>query len=90
MSDSQVLRGEARKGVQKLVARMGGSTALQNTAGNIADKAITAGTGALMKNKGKILGKVRKLVGFQKGGMIVLHATPAKRTPRRRARKSRK
>jgi hypothetical protein len=89
MSDSQVLRSEARKGVQNLIGKMGGSSALQQTAGNLADKALVAGAGALMKNKGKILGKVRKLIGFQKGGMIVLKASPAKKGGRRK-RKSKK
>ena len=91
MSDSQVIRSEARRGVQNLVGKMGGSSALQQTAGNLADKALVAGAGALMKNKGKIIGKVRKLIGFQKGGMIVLHASkPKKSGGRKRGRKSRK
>lgn len=89
MSDSQVLRNEARKGVQRIIRKMGGSSALQQTAGNLADKALVAGAGALMKNKGKILGKARKLVGFQRGGVIVLNASPAKKGGRRK-RKSKK
>ena len=87
MSDSQVLRNETRRGVQRIVGKMGGSSALQQTAGNLADKALVAGAGALMKNKGKIIGKFRKLVGFQKGGMIVLHASKPKATKKRVVKK---
>jgi hypothetical protein len=90
MSDSSVVRNEARKGVQNLVAKMGGSSALQSTAGNLADKALSAGASALMKNKGKILGKARKLFGFQKGGMIVLHTAAPKKKATRRKRKAKK
>lgn len=90
MSDSQVLRSEARRGVQNLVGRMGGSSALQQTAGNLADKALVAGAGALMKNKGKIFGKVRKLIGFQRGGVIVIKANAPKKGGRRKGRKSKK
>jgi hypothetical protein len=92
MSDSQVLRNEARKGVVNLVGKMGGSSALQNTAGNLADKALVAGAGALMKNKGKILGKLRKLTGWQKGGVIVIKAQGPKKksSGRRKGRKSKK
>lgn len=87
MSD---LRGKAIQGVQNIVGRMGGNAALQQTAGNLADKALVAGAGALMKNKGKILGKVRKLVGFQKGGMIVIKASAPKKGGRRKGKKAKK
>ena len=87
MSDSQVLRNEARRGVQKIVGKMGGSSALQQTAGNLADKALVAGAGALMKNKGKIIGKFRKLVGLQRGGVIVLHTAKPKATKKRVVKK---
>ncbi len=88
MSSSQVIRNEARRGVQNLVGKMGGSSALQQTAGNLADKALVAGAGALMKNKGKIFGKVRKLIGFQKGGVIVIKASAPKKSGRRKGRKA--
>ena len=90
MSDSQVLRNQARKGIQNLFGKMGGSSALQNTAGNLADKALVAGAGALMENKGRIIGKARKLFGFQKGGVIVLHTAAPKKKARRKGKKSKK
>lgn len=91
MSDSQVLRNQARMGVSKIVSKMGGNAALQNTASNLADKALVAGAGALMKNKGKILGKMKKLIGFQRGGVIVIRASTAKKPKgRKRGKKSKK
>ena len=89
--NADVLKGHAVKGVASLVKKAGGSQAAQQAASQLASKGADAAGAYLAKNKGKIIGKARKLLGFQAGGDIVLKdAGRARAKPKKGGRRKKK
>lgn len=79
------------KGIAKLIKKAGGSAAVQKAGSSLAQKGATAGIKYATENKDMLIGKARKVVGFEKGGVIVLkRAGAVKGKAPRKKRKAKK